>query len=121
MDALSDEIMNSIHNSQSSSLDTYEEININSINSATNDSEINESMAVNMSNLNSNELTEILRQNQALSRDFFRFGLYRTVDSNVIFSILKTFKVSPQDVESLLEYITELREYVSIYFENLNV
>ncbi len=120
MDAFSNQIINSVSNNQTSSQDTYEEINLNTIDSNICD-DSNLGMAVNMSNLNSQELTEILKQSPNLSIDFFRFGLYRTVDSNVLYSILKIFKIAPQDIESMLEYISELRDFVSIILKSIKI
>ncbi len=115
MEALSNQIINFNNGVKTNNKDSYHEINLKGLKSNINE-EIDENMAINLSNLESNELMEILKHNKKLLKDFFKFRLFTQLSSNILTDVLKIFTISSSEIESILEHIIELKDLVIIFF-----
>jgi hypothetical protein len=116
MDAFSNKIFDSINETNTNNRDKYEEINLKNIKLNDENRNEEENLAINLSNLNSEQLIEILNKNKKLLNDFFKFGLFSTLDQNVLAEVIKTFEISVTEFESVLEHLIQLKDDVKILF-----
>ncbi len=71
--------------------------------------------ALNISNLELNNIGKLFETNQKLKNDYFKFGLYKTLSEDKFTELLKLIKCPFNYMDTLLDYITENQNLVKLF------
>lgn len=99
------DIYSHINNQQ----DFVGQVELSKIQSTIKKTQESENFNLNFSNMESDEIILIFNQNEKLRTDFFKYGLYNTIDENKLNNILRKVKVPFNSLDNFIEYICDVQ------------